>query len=198
MATITITRNEHDAAGFRRAAAASRDADAARRILAPALVLDGASRADVARVCGLDRQTLRDWVHPYNDEGLAGLSDRRGAVGLRPRLSPEQAAVVAVLVRAGPDPAVHGVVRWRRANLATVIAARVAARPGGGCRMTFLPGRRSTTTCAAGGARAYGSASTMPFWSLTVSARGARPVLRRRSSTANRCAPPIEKGLSRL
>ena len=49
---------------------------------------------------------------------------RTGAVGPRPRLSPEQAAVVAELVRAGPDPAVHGVVRWRRADLATVVEAR--------------------------------------------------------------------------
>ena len=86
-------------------------------MLALALVLDGASRADAARACGMDRQTLRDWVHRYNDEGLAGLSDRRGAVCPRPRLSPEQAAVVAELVRAGPDPAMHGLVRSRRQNL---------------------------------------------------------------------------------
>ena len=72
MSAITITRNDHDAAGFRRAAAASRDADAARRMLALALVLDGASRADAARACGMDRQTLRDWVHRYNDEGWQG------------------------------------------------------------------------------------------------------------------------------
>ena len=71
MAAIAITRNDHDAAGFRRAAAASRDADAARRMLALALVLEGASRADAARACGMDRQTLRDWVHRYNDESLA-------------------------------------------------------------------------------------------------------------------------------
>ena len=124
MSAITITSNDHDAAGFLGAAAASQDADAARRMLALALVLDGALRADAARACGMDWQTLRDWVHRYNDEGLAGLSDRRGAVDPRPRLSPEQAAVVAELVRAGPDPAVHGVVRWRRADLATVIEAR--------------------------------------------------------------------------
>ena len=127
MAAITIIRNDHDAAGFRRTSAASRDAVAARRMLALALVLEGASRADAARACGMDRQTLRDWVHRYNGEGLSGLSglsDRTGAVGPRPRLSPEQAAVVAELVRAGPDPAVHGVVRWRRADLATVIAQR--------------------------------------------------------------------------
>ena len=89
MSAITITCNDYDAAGFLRAAAASRDADAARPMLALALVLDGASRADAARACDMDRQTLRDWVHRYNDEGLAGLSDRRGAVGPRPRLSPE-------------------------------------------------------------------------------------------------------------
>ena len=69
-AAITITRNDHDAAGFRRAAAASRDADAARRMLTLALVLEGASRADATRACGMDRQTLRDWVHRYNGGGL--------------------------------------------------------------------------------------------------------------------------------
>jgi transposase len=29
----------------------------------------------------MDRQTLRDWVHRYNDEGLAGLRDRPGERG---------------------------------------------------------------------------------------------------------------------
>ena len=109
MAAITITRNDHDAAGLRRAAAANREADAALR--------DGASRAAAARACGMDRQRLRDWVHRSNDDGLARLSDRRGAVGPQPRLSPEQAAVAAELVVAGPDPAVHSVVRSRRQNL---------------------------------------------------------------------------------
>lgn len=124
MAAIGITRDERGAAGLRRAAAASRDAAAARRMPAPALVLEGASRADAARACGMDRQTLRDWVHRYNAEGLAGLADRRGAVGPKPRLAPERAAIVAELVRQGPDPAEHGVVRWRRADLAAVIAGR--------------------------------------------------------------------------
>ena len=43
----------------------------------------------------MDRQTLRDRVDRYNEEGLAGLSGRRDAVGPKPRLSPEQEAVVA-------------------------------------------------------------------------------------------------------
>lgn len=66
----------------------------------------------------------RDWVHRYNAEGLAGLSDRRGAVGPKRRLSPEQEAEVAEWVRRGPDLAEHGVVRWRRADLSRAIEAR--------------------------------------------------------------------------
>lgn len=71
----------------------------------------------------MDRQTLRDWVHRYNDQGLAGLSDRK-APGPTPRLTAEQQAEIAALVRSGPDLAEHGVVRWRRADLSQVIASR--------------------------------------------------------------------------
>ena len=46
---------------------------AARRILALALMLDGVDRKTAAETCGMDRQTLRDWVHRYNAAGLAGL-----------------------------------------------------------------------------------------------------------------------------
>ncbi len=60
-----------------------------RRMLALALVREGASRTDAAQAAGMDRQTLRDWVHRYNAEGFAGLRDRHG--GGAPRLlSPEQ------------------------------------------------------------------------------------------------------------
>lgn len=85
MVAVAITRDEHDAAALRRAAKASRNADAARRMLALALILDGRPRSEAAALCGMDRQTLRDWVHRYNAESLVGLSDRRGAVG--PRLA---------------------------------------------------------------------------------------------------------------
>jgi len=124
MPAISITRDEHDAAELRRTAARSRDAAAARRMLALALVFEGASRAEAARSAGMDRQTLRDWVHRYNAEGLAGLSDRPHAGGPSRLLTAEQEAEVAELVRAGPDPAEHGVVRWRRVDLAAVIEAR--------------------------------------------------------------------------
>ena len=124
MAAIEIVRRDLDATGLRRAAGRSRDAAAARRMLALALVLEGRSRAEAAQAAGMDRQTLRDWVIRYNAEGLAGLSDRHGAVGPKRRLSPEQEAEVAEWVRRGPDLAEHGVVRGRRADPARAIQAR--------------------------------------------------------------------------
>ena len=97
-------------------AAREKDGAAARRMLALALVLDGVDRETAARSCGMDRQTLRDWVHRYNAEGLEGLRDRKGP-GAVPKLSDWQLAAFRVLVEAGPDPAIHKVVRWRRRDL---------------------------------------------------------------------------------
>ncbi len=127
MAGVAITRTGLDAAGLRRGAARTRDAASARRMLALALVLEGAGRAEAARLCGMDRQTLRDWVHRYNAEGLAGLSDRPQS-GPKPRLAAEQEAEVAGWVEAGPDVDKHGVVRWRRADLRDRIAERFGVR----------------------------------------------------------------------
>jgi transposase len=120
---VEITRTELSAIELRRAAARSREADAARRMLALALVLEGKSRKEAAESCGMDRQTLRDWVIRYNDKGLPGLSDRVPP-GPAFRLTPEQMAELATLVETGPDPAVDHVVRWRCADLRRVIAAR--------------------------------------------------------------------------
>ncbi len=92
-------------------------------MLAIALVLEGASRAEAARTCGMDRQTLRDWAHRYNAGGLAGLYDRPQP-GPKPRLTAEEEAEVSRWVDEGPDPAEDGVVRWRRADLRDRIAAR--------------------------------------------------------------------------
>lgn len=123
-APIRITRVDLDASGLRLAARRSSSVAASRRMLALALVLEGKSRTEAAQAAGMDRQTLRDWVHRYNAEGLAGLSDRHGDFGPRRLLSPEQEAEVAAWVRAGPDLAEHGVARWRRADLARAIKAR--------------------------------------------------------------------------
>jgi transposase len=91
-------------------------------MLALALVLEGGSRQAAAVACGMDRQSLRDWVIRYNAAGLAGLSNRR-APGSAPKLSPERAAVVAGWVQAGPELSQDGVVRWRRIDLAHKIEA---------------------------------------------------------------------------
>jgi transposase len=125
---VKLTRLDHTAASFRREASRCTDADAARRMLALALVLEGSSRAEAARLCGMDRQTLRDWVHRYNEAGLAGLYDQAGRRGPKPRLSAEQADALAAWVRQGPDRAEHGVVRWRRVDLAGVIEAKFGVR----------------------------------------------------------------------
>src|SRR3954471_16181222 len=125
--TVAVTRKELGAAELRREAGRCRDAKAARRMLALALVLEGGSREAAARAAGMDRQTLRDWVHCYNAEGLAGLSDRRRP-GPRPWLSPEQQAELAAAVEQGPDPDRDGVVRWRRVDLRALIETRFAVR----------------------------------------------------------------------
>ena len=116
MTAIAITRSELTATELRAAAAGAKDARAARRMLALALVREGADRATAARTCGMDRQTLRDWVHRYNAEGLAGLVNR-GAPARPRRLSPAQMAQVAAWVEAGPDPERDHVMRWRRQDL---------------------------------------------------------------------------------
>jgi len=123
-APITITRNDLDPAGLRRVARRTQNVAASCRMLALALVLEGVSRTQAAQAAGMDRQTLRDWVHRYNQEGLTGLTDRHGAFGPKRFLSPEQEAEVAEWVRRGPDLAEHGVVRWRRVDLARAIEVK--------------------------------------------------------------------------
>src|SRR3954468_9586564 len=57
---VAITRRELGAGDLRREAGRCRDAKAARRMLALALVLEGSPREAAARAAGTDRQTLRD------------------------------------------------------------------------------------------------------------------------------------------
>ena len=68
--TVAVTRLDLSARDLRASAARSTDAKAARRMLAIALVMEGSDRAAAARSCGMDRQTLRDWVYRYNAGGL--------------------------------------------------------------------------------------------------------------------------------
>ncbi len=80
------------------------------------------SRADAARAGGMDRQTLRDWVHRFNEEGPDGLLDRRTPRARR--LDAGQLAEFAQLVETGPSLERDGVIRWRRVDLQRLIEDR--------------------------------------------------------------------------
>jgi transposase len=113
---IEVTRLDLTPAELRAAATQATEVSAARRMLCLAMVLEGADRTTAAETCGMERQTLRDWVHRYNAEGLPGLYDRKPP-GAHPKLTAEQRVALAAMVEAGPDPELHGVVRWRRVDL---------------------------------------------------------------------------------
>ena len=100
---VEVTRMELSACELRELAAGTRDGAVVRRLLAIALVLDGHPRAEAARLNGMDRQTLRDWVHRYNDAGVSGLYSRVSP-GRPPALSDEQMEDLRTLVLEGPDP----------------------------------------------------------------------------------------------
>src|SRR3546814_16036540 len=103
-ARLEITRREHTSAGLRALSGRCCDGAQVRRLLALALVLEGHSRTEAARLSGMDRQTLRDWVHRYNAEGVAGLKPR-SRPGRAPALSAPQRAALPQLVTRGPVPA---------------------------------------------------------------------------------------------
>ena len=123
MSVCIALRADYDSTQLRSLAKASRDPRQVRRLLALAAVYDGMSRTEAAKVGGMDRQTLRDWAHRFNDEGPEGLKNRAGA-GRRRLLTDEQMQELSVIVETGPDPERDGVVRWRRVDLKRVIEER--------------------------------------------------------------------------
>jgi len=119
-------RSDFDAPTLHQLSRRCDDTRQVRRLLALAAIYDGMNRADAARAGGMDRQTLRDWVLRFNAEGPDGLTNRQGAG--RPRLlNDDQMNELSEIVKAGPDPAVDGVVRWRRIDLKRVIEERFGA-----------------------------------------------------------------------
>jgi transposase len=116
-------RDDFTAVDLRRLAKSRIDPRQVRRLLALAGVYDGMKRSDAAKIGGMDRQTLRDWVHRFNEDGPDGLINRKGPERAR-RLTEEQMHELAELVETGPDPDTHGVVRWRPVDLQQVIENR--------------------------------------------------------------------------
>ena len=110
-------REDFDGPGLRKLAKQSKDAAQARRLLALAEIYHGGSRTDAARIGAVTRQIVRDWVLRFNQHGPEGLINRK-APGNRPKLNEDQRQALARMVESGPIPAIHGVVRWRRKDLA--------------------------------------------------------------------------------
>lgn len=119
-------RSDMTATALRAWARRTRHPRAASRAFAIANALDGLSRAEAARLAGMERQALRDAVVRYNADGLAGLVDptrqRRG------KLTEGQQATLRALILRGPDPERDGVSAWTRADIADLIARRFGHR----------------------------------------------------------------------
>ena len=122
MAALTI-RKDRTPVMLRKLAKAEEDARMARRLLAIANALDGMSREAAAQAAGMDRQTLRDWVIRYNENGIDGLLDRWDG-GRPPRLEPGELAELYAIVMAGPDPEIDGVCAFTREDLVRICEKR--------------------------------------------------------------------------
>ena len=123
MPSAVRLREDYSAKELRALARRSKDVNQRRRLLSLAAVRDGMDRGSAAKIGGMDRQTLRDWVHRFNASGPQGLIDN-WTEGPKPRLSEQQLTQFAQIVEAGPDREEDGVVRWRRIDLKRVIAER--------------------------------------------------------------------------
>jgi transposase len=109
-------RTDFDAAALRALARQTKDGPQARRLLALAVIYDGATRTEAARIGGVTVQIVRDWVVKFNAHGPEGLVNRKPP-GQPSKLTDTHRAALQAIVEQGPIPAVHGVVRWRLVDL---------------------------------------------------------------------------------
>jgi transposase len=115
-------RDDRSPVELRLLARRERDGRVAARLYAIANALEGMTRAEAARLAGMERQALRDAVVRYNAEGLAGLKHR--PKGHPPqKLSEAEEAVFAAVIFRGPDPQTDGVSAWTRPDLCRWLAA---------------------------------------------------------------------------
>ena len=116
-------------AELRMVARRERDGRVSGRLLALANALDGMSREAAARAAGMDRQTLRDWVHRYNAEGIEGLRDRPRP-GRPCALDEGRQAALKALILKGPKLERDGCVAWRIRDLCRLVEDRFGVRYG--------------------------------------------------------------------
>ena len=121
MVAALAIRTDLSAGELRALARREKDPRAASRMYAIAHALEGKSRAEAARLAGMERQALHDAVVRYNAEGLAGLHDRPKG-HRRPVLDPDDEVALKDLVLAGPDLVRHGRTEWTLPSLAEEIA----------------------------------------------------------------------------
>src|SRR5271154_7377493 len=112
MPSAVRLREDYSAEELRGRARRSRDVNQSRRLLSLAAVREGMDRGSAAKIGGMDRQTLRDWVHRFNASGPDGLLDN-WTDGPKPRLSAGQLAEFAKIVEAGPPPPQTQARGWR-------------------------------------------------------------------------------------
>jgi len=110
-------RQDFDASQLRELAKKTKNAPQARRLVALAAIYDGAMRTEAAKIGGVGRQIIRDWVIWFNADGPDGLRNGKSP-GQPSRLNDTQRLAIARMIESGPIPAVHGVVRWRLIDLA--------------------------------------------------------------------------------
>jgi len=114
-------------ARLRRLARRERNPRTASRMLAIAGALEGMSRAEAARLAGMERQALRDAVVRYNAEGLDGLRDR-SKPGRTPMLTETEQALLLDAVFRGPDRGEDGGSDWTLPMLCRWIERRFDKR----------------------------------------------------------------------
>src|SRR4051794_11332537 len=132
-------RTDRDAAELRRLARRERDGRVSARLLALANALEGLPREQAARLAGMTGQTLGDWVHRYNTEGVEGLRDRPRP-GRPCALDDGQQAALKALVLRGPDLGRDGCVAWRARDLCALVERRFGVRYGENGMLKLLKG----------------------------------------------------------
>jgi transposase len=132
-------RADRDAAELRRLARRERDGRVSARLLALANALEGMPREEAARLAGMTGQTLGDWVHRYNEEGVEGLRDRPRP-GRPCALDEGRRAALKALILKRPKLERDGCVAWRARDLGELVERRFGVRYGETGMLRLLKG----------------------------------------------------------
>jgi transposase len=171
-------RGDFKASQLRGLAKKTKDSPQARRLLTLAAIYDGTTRTEAAKIGGVGLQIIRDWVLRFNARGPDGLLDGKPP-GQASKLNDIQRQAAARMIESGPIPAVHGVVRWRLADLAQWVWGefRVAISPQTISRELHARGYRKLSARPRHHAQADGAIeafknNSLPCWTRSPSGRG--------------------------